>query len=61
MCVNAAPECALGGDLHRVWGDPQSTDGEAVEMGLPRGLVGEVSLRLARKLADVSLILATGE
>ena len=33
--MNAAPQCALGRDLHRVWSDVQSTDAEAVEMRLP--------------------------
>ena len=50
--VNAAPQRALGGDLHRVWGDPQSADAEAVEMSLPGGLVGEVPLWLSCQLAD---------
>ena len=52
MRVNAAPECALGGDLYRVGRDPQSADPEAIKMGLPGGLVGEMSVWLTRQLAD---------
>ena len=40
MRVNAAPQCALGGDLQRVRRDPQSADTETVEMRAPDGLVG---------------------
>ena len=50
--MNAAPQCTLGRDLHRVWSDAHSTDAEAVEMRLPSGLVGKVCPGLRRQLAD---------
>jgi hypothetical protein len=34
--MNAAPQCALGGNLHRVWRDVQGADAEARKMRLLR-------------------------
>ena len=52
--MNAAPQCTLCRDLHRVWSDAHSTDAEAVEMRLPSELIGKVCPRLRRQLADHS-------
>src|ERR1700760_2394926 len=52
MRLNAAPERALSGDLHRVWGDPQSTDAKAVEMRLPGGLIDKSRLPMGSQLSD---------
>jgi hypothetical protein len=50
MGMNAAPQCALGGNLHRVWRDVQGADAEPRKMRLPCNLVGEICLRLRRQL-----------
>ena len=52
MVMDAAPQSALGGDLHRVRGDLQSADTQAIEMDLPGGLMDKACLRLRRQLAD---------
>src|SRR5215472_10300663 len=52
MRLNAAPERALSGDLHRVWGDPQSADAKAIEMRLPGGLIDKPRLSMGRQLTD---------
>ena len=47
--MNAAPQCTLGRDLHRVWSDAHSTDAEAVEMRLPSERIGKVCPGLRRQ------------
>ena len=44
---DAAPDRALGGDLHRVGMDLQGGDGEPVEVGHPRVAIGELRARVA--------------
>ena len=44
MCLNAAPQCALGGDPDRVRRDLKRGEAQPLEMSRPRRLIGEPRL-----------------
>ena len=50
--LNAAPQCALGGDLHRIGRDVQRGEAEPVEMRQPCLLISEACLRFGHQAGD---------
>jgi hypothetical protein len=49
MRLDRAPECAFGGDPHRVGGDREPVDAERRGMRLPGAVVGEELHRMRRQ------------
>ena len=50
--VDAAPDGAFGGDLHRVWRRAQNGEAKPVEMRRPCGLIGKGRFRLLSQPGD---------
>src|SRR5215468_10514390 len=52
MGFDASPQRTFGGDQYRIGSDIEGRDAEPVEMGVPGGLVGEISVGMIEKAGD---------
>jgi hypothetical protein len=52
MGFDAPPQRTFGGDQYRIGSDLEGRDAERVEMGVPGGLVGEISVGMIEKAGD---------
>ena len=52
MRLDAAPQCAFGGDLDRIWIDRERGDAEPVEMRQEGRLIGKAPVRMLGQAGD---------